>query len=98
MEGQECMKVLKRVNEDLLSLGSKVTRQKVELVALEKVNEKMLKLMECINLALEHIDNWEEQAEKWDKRIRALEEEEEELKQRYASVQGWRWRSMYPRR
>ena len=50
----------------------------MELVALEKVNEKMLKLMECINLALEHIDDLEEQAEKWDKRIRALEEEEEE--------------------
>ena len=25
MEGQECMKVLKRVDEDLSSLGSKVT-------------------------------------------------------------------------
>ena len=51
------MKVLKRVDEDLTSLSRKVTRRKTELVALEKKvqkqNEKMLKLMEQINLALE---------------------------------------------
>ena len=50
MEGQECIKVLKRVDEDLSSLGGKATRRKAELVALEKKvqkqNEKMLKLME----------------------------------------------------
>ena len=84
MEGQECMKVLKRVDKDLLSLGGKATQQKVELVTLEKKvqkqNEKMLKLMEHIDLALNHIDNLEELAEKRDKRIQALEEEVEELK------------------
>ena len=50
MEGQECMKVLKWVDEDLTSLSGKVTRRKTELMALEKKvqkqNEKMLKLME----------------------------------------------------
>ena len=71
------MKVLKRVDEDLSSLSNKVTQWKVELVALEK---KMLKLMEHINSALERIDDLEELAEKWDKRIWALEEEVEELK------------------
>ena len=40
----------------------------------------MLKLMECIDLALERIDDLEELAEKQDKRIWALEEEVEELK------------------
>ena len=45
-----------------------------------KQNEKMLKLMECIDLALERIDDLEELAEKQDKRIWALEEEVEELK------------------
>ena len=49
-EGQECMKVLKRVDEDLSSLGRKAMWRKVELVALEKKvqkqNKKMLKLME----------------------------------------------------
>ena len=49
-EGQECMKVLKRVDEDLTSLSGKATRRKMELIALEKKvqkqNEKMLKLME----------------------------------------------------
>ena len=78
------MKVLKRVNEDLTSLGGKVTRQKVELVSLErkvqKQDLKILKLMERINSALEHIDNLEKLAEKRDKRIWALEEEVEELK------------------
>ena len=83
-EGQECMKVLKRVDEDLSSLGGKVTRWKAELVAQEKKvqkqNKKMLRLMECINSALEHIGDLEELAEKQDKRIWALEEEVEELK------------------
>ena len=83
-EGQECLKVLKRVDEDLSSLGGKAIQQKTELVALEKKvqkqNEKMLKLIEQIDSALEHIDNLEELAEKQDKRIQALEEEVEELK------------------
>ena len=78
-EGQECMKVLKRIDEDLSSLGSKA-----ELVALEKKvqkqNKKMLKLMEWIDSALECINDLEELVEKWDKRIQALEEEIEELK------------------
>ena len=39
-EGQECMKVLKRVDEDLISLGGKATQRKVELVALEKKVQK----------------------------------------------------------
>ena len=51
------MKVLKRVDEDLTSLGRKATRRKAELVALEKKvqkqNKKMLKLMGQINSALE---------------------------------------------
>ena len=68
-EGQECMKVLKRIDEDLSSLGSKA-----ELVALEKKaqkqNKKMLKLMEWIDSALERINDLEELVEKWDKRIR----------------------------
>ena len=46
------MKVLKRVDEDLMSLSGKATRRKAELVALEKKvqkqNEKILKLMERI--------------------------------------------------
>ena len=49
------MKVLKRVDKDLSSLGGKATQLKVELVTLEKKvqkqNEKMLKLMEWIDLA-----------------------------------------------
>ena len=52
-EGQECMKVLKRVDKDLSSLGGKATQWKAELVTLEKKvqkqNEKMLKLMEHID-------------------------------------------------
>ena len=52
----------------------------MELVALEKKvqkqKKKMLKLMEWINSALECINNLEELAEKQDKRIRALEEED----------------------
>ena len=83
-EGQECMKVLKRVDEDLTSLGGKATWWKVELVALEKKVQKqdlkILKSMEWIDLALERIDDLEKLAEKWGKRIRALEEEVEELK------------------
>ena len=83
-EGQECMKVLKRVDKDLTLLSGKVTQRKTELVALEekvqKQDLKILKLMERINLALEHIDNLEELAEKRDKRIRTLEEEVEDLK------------------
>ena len=53
------MKVLKRVDEDLSSLSGKATRRKAELVTLEKKvqkqNEKMLKLMERIDSALERI-------------------------------------------
>ena len=83
-EGQECMKVLKRVDEDLSSLSGKATRRKAELVALEKKvqkqNEKMLKLMEQIDSALEWIDELEDLAETRDKRIRNLEGEVEELK------------------
>ena len=56
-KGQECLKVLKRVDEDLTSLSRKAVRRKAELVALEKKvqkqNKKMLKLMEWIDLALE---------------------------------------------
>ena len=40
----------------------------------------MLKLMEWIDSALEQIDDLEELAEKWDRRIQTLEEEVEELK------------------
>ena len=40
----------------------------------------MLKLMEWIDLALECIDDLEELAEEWDRRIQTLEEEVEELK------------------
>ena len=39
-EGQECMKVLKRVDKDLSSLGGKATRWKAELVTLEKKVQK----------------------------------------------------------
>ena len=65
-EGQECMKVLKWVDEDLMSLSGKAMRRKTELVALEKKvqkqNKKMLKLMERINLALERINDLEDLA------------------------------------
>ena len=91
-KGQECMKVLKRVDEDLSSLGSKVTQWKAELVALEKKVQKqdlkILKLMEHINSALEHIDDLEELVEKRGKRIRALEEEVEELKPKVCRCKG----------
>ena len=81
-EGQECMKVLKRVDKDLSSLNGKATRRKAELVALEKTvqkqNKKRLKLMGRINSALERINELEDQAETCDRRIRNLEEEVEE--------------------
>ena len=82
-EGQDCMKVLKRVDEDLSSLSGKATGRKAELVALEKKvqkqNEKMLKLMERIDSALERIDELEDLAETRDRRIWNLEEKVEEL-------------------
>ena len=91
-EGQECMKVLKRVDEDLTSLSGKATRRKTELVALEKKvqkqNEKMLKLMEQIDSALERIDELEDLAETRDKRIRNLEEEVEDLKSKACWCKG----------
>ena len=75
---------MKRVDEDLSSLSRKATRRKTELVALEKTvqkqNKKMLKLMGRIDSALERIDELEDLAETWDKRIRNLEEEMKELK------------------
>ena len=91
-EGQECMKVLKRVDKDLTSLGGKVTQRKAELVALEKKVQKqdlkILKLMEHIDSALERINNLEELAEKRDKRIWALEGEVEELKPEVCQCKG----------
>ena len=91
-EGQECMKVLKRVDEDLSSLSGKATRRKAELVALEKKvqkqNEKMLKLMERINSALERIDELEDLAETRDRRIRNLEEKVEELESKACRCKG----------
>ena len=91
-EGQECMKVLKRVDEDLTSLSGKAMMGKTELVALEKKvqkqNEKMLKLMERIDLALERIDELEDLAETWDERIRNLEEEVEDLKSKACRCKG----------
>ena len=56
----------------------------MELTTLEKKvqkqNEKMLKLMEQIDLVLECIEELKEQKEELDKRIRAQEQEVEELK------------------
>ena len=56
-------------------------KRKAELVALEKKvqkqNEKMLKLMERINSALEQIDELEDLAETRDKRIQNLEKVED---------------------
>ena len=50
------------------ALSGKVTQRKTELVTLEKKvqkqNKKMLKLMECINLVLECIDELEDQCRK----------------------------------
>ena len=84
MEGQECMKVLKRVNEDLTLLSGKVTQQKVELMTLEKEvqkqNEKMLKLVEWIDSVLEHVEELEEEKVKQDRRIQDLEAEVKDLK------------------
>ena len=91
-EGQECMKVLKQVDEDLSSLSGKATRRKVELVALEKKvqkqNEKMLKLMEQIDSALEQIDKLEDLVETRDQRIRNLEEKVEDLKLKACRCKG----------
>ena len=91
-EGQECMKVLKRVDEDLTSLSGKATQQKAELVSLEKKVQKqdlkILKLMEHIDSALERINDLEELVGKRDKRIRALEEEVEELKPTVCHCKG----------
>ena len=91
-EGQECMKVLKRVDEDLSSLSGKATRRKAELVALEKKvqkqNEKMLRLMERIDSALERIDELEDLAETRDRRIRNLEEKVEELEGKACRCKG----------
>ena len=86
------MKVLKRVDEDLMSLSGKATRRKTELVALEKKvqkqNEKMLKLMEQIDSALEWIDKLEDLAETWDQRIRKLEDEVEDLRLKACRCKG----------
>ena len=91
-EGQECVKVLKRVDEDLMSLNGKATRRKVELVALEKAvqkqNEKMLKLMGRIDSALERIDKLEDLVETWDRRIRNLEEKVEDLESKACQCKG----------
>ena len=91
-KGQECMKVLKRVDEDLSSLNGKATRRKAELVALEKTvqkqDEKMLKLMGRIDSALEQIDELEDLAETWDRRIRNLEEKVEELESKTCRCKG----------
>ena len=91
-KGQECLKVLKRVDKDLSSLSGKATRRKRELVTLEKKvqkqNEKMLKLMERIDSALEQIDKLEDLAETQDKRIRNLEEEVEDLKSKACRCKG----------
>ena len=54
----------------------------------QKQDLKILKLMEWINLALEHIDDLEDLAERRDKRIRALEEEVEELKLKVCHCKG----------
>ena len=86
------MKVLKRVDKDLTSLGGKATRRKAELVSLEKKVQKqdlkILKLMEQINSVLERIDNLEELVEKRGQWIRALEEEVEELKPKTCRCKG----------
>ena len=91
-KGQECIKVLKRVDEDLTSLSGKATRQKAELVSLEKKVQKqdlkILKLMEHIDSVLERIDDLEELVGKRDKRIWALEEEVEELKPKVCRCKG----------
>ena len=91
-EGQECMKVLKRVDEDPSSLSRKAMRRKAELVAVEKKiqkqNEKMLKLMERIDSALERIDELEDLAETRDRRIQNLEEKVGELEGKTCRCKG----------
>ena len=91
-KGQEYMKVLKRVDKDLTSLGGKATRWKAKLVLLEKKVQKqdlkILKLMEWIDSVLECIDNLEELVERRGKRIQALEEEVEELKLKVCCCKG----------
>ena len=91
-EGQECVKVLKRVDEDLTSLNGKATRRKAELVALEKAvqkqNKKMLKLMGRIDSALGRIDELEDLAETQDRRIQNLEEKVEELESKSCRCKG----------
>ena len=91
-EGQECMKVLKRVDKDLTSLSGKATRRKAELVALEKKvqkqDKKMLALMEQIDLALERIDELEDLAETRDQRIRNLEETVVDLESKVCRCKG----------
>ena len=86
------MTVLKRVDEDLSSLSGKATRRKAELVALEKKVQKqdvkMLKLMERIDSALEHIDELEDLAEIRDRRIQNLEEKVEELEGKACRCKG----------
>ena len=76
---------MKRVDEDLLSLSRKVTKRKTEFIALEKKvqkqNEKMLKLME-------QIDELEDLAETWDRRIWNLEEKVEELESKACQCKG----------
>ena len=54
----------------------------------QKQDLKILKLMECIDSALEQIDNLEDLAEQRDKRIRTLEEEVEELKLKVCCCKG----------
>ena len=54
----------------------------------QKQDPKILKLMEHINSALEWIDNLEELVEKRGQRIRALEEEVEELKLKVCRCKG----------
>ena len=75
-EGRECVKVLTRINEDLMLLNGKVTRRKTELTVLEKKvqkqNKKLLKLPEWLEAILDHVGDLEE-VEEWDKRIWALE-------------------------
>ena len=91
-EGQECMKVLKRVDKDLSSLSGKVMRRKAELVALEKKvqkqDKKMLTLMERIDSALERIGELEDLAETRDRRIRNLEEKVEDLEAKACRCKG----------
>ena len=91
-EGQECMKVLKRVDEDLTSLSGKAMRRKAELVALEKKvqkqDKKMLVLMERIDSALEQIGELEDLAETQDRGIQNLEEKVEELESKTCRCKG----------